>query len=140
MTLKSSSADNPKIIKLSGIVARGIGQSKLFTEIPWVKTQFIDKLGIKPYPGTFNILVVSEDTDKLNTVRHLKGIEIIPEDKSFCAAKSFPVLLNSKIKGAAIIPVVSNYPEAQLEVIAGENVKQGLSLNDGDPVEVEVYI
>ncbi len=140
MTSKSKSAGNREIIKLRGIVISGIGESKSFTEIPWVKKQFIDKLGIDPYPGTFNITVMAEDREKLNTVRESKGVEIMPEDTNFCTANSFPVLVNGKIKGAAIIPLVSNYPQARLEVISSENIKQALSLKDGDLVEVEVYL
>ncbi len=140
MTSKWHSASNHEIINLRGRVASGLKQSRFFTEIPWVKKQFIDKLGIEPYPGTFNITVIAEDREKLNTVRKSKGIEITPEDASFCAANSFHVMVNGKIEGAAIIPLVSNYPPAQLEVISSKNIKLSLSLKDGDPVEVEVYL
>ena len=140
MIHKSSNTGNREIIKLRGKVTRGIGQSRFFTEIPWVKKQFIDKLGIDPHPGTFNITVMAEDRGKLDTVRESKGIDIMPEDTNFCTANSFPVVVNGKIKGAAIIPLVPNYPQAQLEVISSENIKQVLSLKDGDLVEVEVYL
>jgi len=129
-----------RIVKLRGMVTSGLRQSRFFTEIPWVKKQFIDKLGINPYPGTFNVIVIAEDAGNLNTVRKSKGIEIVPEDTNFCTADSFPVLVNGKIKGAAIIPLVSNYPQAQLEVISTENIKQSLSLKDGDLIEIEVYL
>ena len=140
MTPKSSSANNGESVKLRGMVTSGLKESGFFTEIPWVKNQLIDKLGINPYPGTFNITVIAEDRDKLNMVRESKGIEIIPEDMNFCTANSFPVVVNGKIKGVAIIPLVSNYPLAQLEVISSENIKQALSLKDGGLVEVEVYL
>ena len=67
-------------------------------------------------------------------------MDIIPRDENFCPASSFPVLVGGRIKGAAIIPLVANYPQSQLEIISAENIKQALSLNDGDPVEVEVYL
>ncbi len=140
MAPKRHSVSNREIINLRGTVASGVNQSRFFTEIPWVKKQFIDKLGIEPHPGTFNITVIAEDMEKLNTVRKSKGVEIAPEDASFCAANSFPVMVNGKIEGAAIIPLVPNYPMAQLEVISSENIKRSLSLKDGDPVEVDVYL
>ncbi len=140
MTPNSSDAGSHEIIKLHGIVASGIYQSRFFTEIPWVRKQFAEKLGITPYPGTFNITVVAEDREKLNTIRESKGIEIVPEDTNFCAANSFPVLISDKIKGAAIIPLVPDYPQAQLEIISAENIRRSLSLKDGDLVEVEVYL
>jgi len=137
---KSSGTSNPGIIKLRGIVTSGLRESRFFTEIPWVKRQFVDKLGINPYPGTFNITILPEDRERLNAVRETKGVEIIPEDINFCSANSFPVLVSGKIKGAVIIPLVPNYPPAQLEIISPENIKQSLSLKDGDLVEVEVYL
>jgi riboflavin kinase len=140
MIRQPDNTGNRKAIKLRGIVTSGIGESKNFTEIPWVKEQFVDKLGINPYPGTFNIAVLAEDEAKLDTLRKSKGLEIIPQDEKFCIASSFPVLVNSRIRGATIIPLVANYPPAKLEIISAENIKQALSLNDGDLVEVEVYL
>ena len=127
-------------VKLRGIVTRGIGQSAFFTEIPWVRKQFAEKLSINPYPGTFNITIVAEDRDKLNQIRAAKGIEIVPEDEDFCAASSFPALINHRIKGAVIIPRVADYPETKVELISAEKVTESLSLKDGDQVEVEVYL
>ena len=140
MIPKRNSEIKREIVKLRGIAASGARESRFFTEIPWVKKQFVEKLGIDPHPGTFNIMVLDEDKEKLNTVRQSKGIEITPEDANFCTANSLPVLINGKIKGAAIIPMVANYPQSQLEVISTENIKQSLSLEDGDMVEIEVYL
>ncbi len=140
MALELSSNANPKIIKLHGIVTKGIGESRFFTEIPWVKEQFLNKLGIHTYPGTFNMIVLPEDEEKLNAVKKAKGVEIVPEDTNFCAANSFPALVSTTIKGAVIIPLVPDYPPAQLEIISSENIKRSLSLKDGDLVEVEVYL
>jgi len=140
MTPRSGHPGSQKTIKLHGIVTRGIGRSTFFTEIPWVRKQFAEKLGITPYPGTFNIAVVAEDREKLNQIREANGIEIMPEDKNFCAASSFPALINRQTKGAVIIPRVADYPETQLELISADNIKESLSLKDGDQVEVEVYL
>ena len=129
-----------KTIRISGIVTRGIGDSAFFTEIPWVKKQFTFKVGINAFPGTFNITVLPEDRKKLDRIRKARGIEIVTEDKGFCAACSFHVVVNGCIKGAVIIPQVDDYPEAQIEIIAAENIKSALSLSDGDRVEVEVYL
>ena len=140
MVRQLDSVDNYKVIRLRGIVTRGIGESKYFTEIPWLKEQFISKLGINPYPGTFNIVLPAKDRGKLDTIREVKGTEITPQDENFCAASSFTVLVEGRIKGAAIVPQVANYPPRQLEIISTENIKQALSLNDGDLVEVTVYL
>ncbi len=132
--------NDSRLIKVRGIVCGGVGESKLFTEIPWVRRQFINKLGINPYPGTFNITVVPEDEEKLHLIKDTKGVEITPEDVNFCSAKSFLVVVNRKIKGAIIIPLVLNYPHAQLEIISSEHIKESLSLKDGDIVDLEVRL
>ena len=132
--------NNAELIKVRGIVSSGVGESKVFTEIPWVRRQFIDKLGISPYPGTFNITVLPEDRERLNVIKNTKGVEIIPEDMNFCSANSFPALVNGRIRGAVIIPLIPGYPQAQLEIISSEHIKQSLSLKDGDLVDVEIRL
>jgi CTP-dependent riboflavin kinase len=47
---------------------------------------------------------------------------------------------NRKIKGAIIIPLVPDYPHAQLEIISSEHIKESLSLKDGDIVDLEVRL
>ncbi len=129
-----------KSVKLHGVVTSGTGEAGTITEIPWVKEQFINKLGINPYPGTFNITVLAEDREKLSTIRQARGIEIIPTDRDYCTGIGFPALVAGKIKGAVVIPLIPNYPPAQLEIIAPENIKRSLSVKDGDRVEVEVFL
>ncbi len=140
MTHELKDTSRQKIIKLHGIVTSGTGEAGTMTEIPWVRKQFIGKLGINPYPGTFNITVLAEDGEKLSTIRKAKGIEITPEDANYCAGISFPALVGGRVEGAVIIPLVPNYPPAQLEIISSENIRRSLSVKDGDLVEVEVYL
>jgi riboflavin kinase len=128
------------VTRLKGIVNGGTGKSKLFTELPWVRKQYREKLGIDPVPGTFNITVVQEDWNKLNSIRNAAGIEIVSEDGGYCAAKTFVVLINHRINGAAIIPLVPDYPERQLEIVSAEYIRRTFSLKDGDIVEVEVSV
>lgn len=139
MNVMTEMRNTPERVKVRGIVSSGVGESKLFTEIPWVRKQFAEKLGIDPCPGTLNIIVLPEDRNKLAAIKNLKGIEIVPEDSSYCTGKGFVASVNDRLRGAVIIPHVSNYPEAQLEIISSEHIKQSLALEDGDVVEVEIY-
>lgn len=127
-------------IMVHGVVTSGTGEAGTITEIPWVKEQFINKLGINPYPGTFNITVLAEDREKLDTIRQSRGIEIIPTGANYCTGIGFPAIVAGKIKGAVVIPLIPNYPPAQLEIIAPENIKRSLAVKDGDRVEVEVFL
>jgi len=104
-----------------------------------VKRQFIEKLSIDPYPGTLNLEI--NDLQSLRIFKELKakkGIEITPEDPSFCSAQCYPVLINGLLKGAIVFPLVKDYPENKMELIAPKNIKKALSVKTGDDLEVEV--
>jgi riboflavin kinase len=126
-------------ITVRGVVSSGIGESRLFTELPWVKKQFIEKLGINPCPGTFNVTIYGKDRKKLEKIRRAEGVQIVPEDVNYCSGKAFNVRINDRVSGAAIIPLVSGYPEDKLEIISSEHLKQHFSLKNGDEVEVTIF-
>lgn len=104
-----------------------------------MKRQFIEKLSIDPYPGTLNLEIV--DPASLRTFKELKtkkGIEITPEDPSFCSAQCYSVLINGQLKAAIVFPLVEGYPENKMELIASEKIKEAFFLNTGDLLEVEI--
>jgi CTP-dependent riboflavin kinase len=104
-----------------------------------VRKQFISNLAIDPYPGTLNLEIV--DPESLQTFKELKamkGIEITPEDPSFCSAKCYQVLIQGQLKGAIVLPMVKDYPENKMELIAPQNIKEALSMKAGDYLEVEI--
>jgi riboflavin kinase len=107
--------------------------------IPWVREQFMEKLGIDPYPATLNLEVKNpQDLDKLKEVKNRAGIEILPMDQGFCSAKCFHVWICGTVKGAIVIPLVEDYPESKLEIIASERLVDLLSLKVGDIVPIEI--
>ena len=126
-------------ISVKGRITEGLKESSLFTRLPWVREQFIIKLGIDPYPGTLNLDIISKkDIAKLREIKKKKGIKIVPSEPGFCSAKGFHVLVCGKIKGALIIPQVPDYPEYKLEIISSCKIRDLLSLKDGDLVTVEI--
>ena len=126
-------------MKIRGRIVEGLREAGNFTQIPWVKRQFIEKLSIDPYPGTLNLEIV--DPESLQAFRKLKaskGFEITPEDPSFCSAQCYPVLINGLLKAAIVFPLVDGYPENKMELIASQNIKEALSVKAGDDLEVEI--
>jgi riboflavin kinase len=104
-----------------------------------VKRQFISKLSIDPYPGTLNLEIVDpESLQSFNSLKTKKGVEIIPEDPSFCSAQCYSVLINGQLKAAIVFPLVKDYPENKMELIASKNIKETLSVKAGDDLEVEI--
>jgi len=135
--MKPSASD---FVAIKGRLTKGLKESRLFTHIPWVRGQFITKLGIDPYPGTLNLEIIdNQDIEKLKEIKKQKGIEIIPAEPGFCSAKCFHVLVCGKVKGALIIPQVSGYPESKVEIISSDRIRDVLSLEVGDLVPVEIF-
>ena len=124
---------------IKGKIREGLKESSFFTHVPWVREQFINKLGIDPYPGTLNLEIIdAQDLEKFKRIKRRKGIEIIPLEPGFCSAHCFPVLVCGKIKGALVIPQVPQYPESKIEIISSEKIRDVLSLKVGDLVHVEI--
>jgi CTP-dependent riboflavin kinase len=104
-----------------------------------VKRQFIEKLSIDSYPGTLNLEIIDlESLQSFKELKSKKGIEITPEDPSFCSAQCYPVLIGRRLKGAIVLPMIEDYPENKMELIASQNIKKALSAKAGDDLEVEI--
>jgi CTP-dependent riboflavin kinase len=117
----------------------GIRVASDFTQVPWVKDQFACKLAIDAYPGTLNLEITEpEDLKAFDSLKTCEGVEITPEQASFCSARCYPVLIAGKIKGAIVFPCVADYPRNKLELIAPVHVRNTLSLKAGDIIEVEL--
>ncbi len=126
-------------VKIRGRIVEGLQVSANFTQIPWVRKQFISKLSIDPYPGTLNLEIIDQkDLENFTKLKATRGVEITPEDSSFCTGNCYFVLIEGKLKGAIILPVVENYPKDKIELIASLNIKEALSVNTGDFLEVEI--
>ncbi len=125
--------------RIMGKIVEGLGVGRDFTCIQWVKAQFISKLAIDPYPGTLNLEISDpQDLQAFETVKATAGIEITPEDPSFCKGKCFQVLINGRLRAAIVLPMVEGYPSIKMELITSENVKEVLTVKTGDYLEVEI--
>ena len=127
--------------RIIGRLATGIGMGKIFTQLDWAKSQFAEKLGIDPWPGTVNVIV--DDPDSFPVWVRLKrtvGIHMDnPNDGPHdCDAKCWPVTIGDGIEGAIVFPLVDDYPPAQVEVIAAVGVRDALGIEDGDRVTLTI--
>jgi riboflavin kinase, archaea type len=123
-------------IRFSGKLFSGLAQGAQFTQLEWVQKQWKTKLGFIPHPGTFNLKLAHE---YLSLARELKerkvSIEIEPPSSDFCRAKCYRVSVGG-VKGAIVIPIVYSYPDDIIEILAPRNLRQALSVADGDDVWV----
>jgi riboflavin kinase len=117
----------------------GIRVAADFTQVPWVKNQFACKLSVEAYPGTLNLEITEpDDLRAFENLKASKGIEITPEQPSFCSAMCYPVLIAGQVKGAIVFPLVEDYPGNKMELIAPVHIRKTLSLSAGDIIEVEI--
>lgn len=125
-------------VKLSGNVITGLGKGALFTELDWVNKQFIDKLGIDPYPGTLNIhLTENRIISNWQMLQDTAAYTIYGSKTEDCDARCYPVYIADQYTGAIVLPLIENYPGDQIEIISPIPLRQSLSLQDGDPLVIK---
>lgn len=124
---------------VKGTVFSGKNEGVKFIKLSWVREQIMEKLGFAPYLGTLNIKLTKNDSAKLKrTLKKAKSIEISPAE-GFCRGRCFKAHLGN-IKCAIVIPEIAEYPEDVLEIIAPANLRKKLQLEDGDKVEVKIFL
>jgi riboflavin kinase len=134
-------AEYPPSVTLEGVVFTGLGEGAYYTSKEEYRKQFIEKLGIDPYPGTLNLKLTTEyDMKTRAELEAYPAIEIEgfkSEDRSFGIVKCYPAVMDNKVKGAIITALRSHYDASVIEIIASVNLRKHLKLKDGHKVKVE---
>jgi CTP-dependent riboflavin kinase len=125
-------------LQIEGEVCSGVGEGARFTQLDWVRREFLAKMGFEPYPGTFNLRMGGPDWAKAREVLAREpGISITPE-AGFCAAKCFHVVVAGIITGGVVFPEVAGYPSDKVEVISAVPIRVALGARDGDRVTLSM--
>jgi phosphoglycolate phosphatase len=125
--------------EICGNLVSGLGKGALFTDLDWAKSQFIEKLGIDPFPGTLNLrLNDNRIKTEWQSLQETESYTIHASDPDSCDARCYPVFINEQYAGAIVVPLIENYPEDQLEIIAPISLRENLSIEDGDLVKLEM--
>lgn len=124
---------------LIGKVVSGVRKAAYFTQLEWVQEQCLEKLGFKPYPGTLNLEISERDFPIIEALKKEEGIELMPPDPTFCAAKAMPLTIGH-VSGAIIIPAeeVRVHGKQVIEVISPLRLKETLRVDDGDYLTLTV--
>src|SRR5579875_1110034 len=109
---------------VKGIVFTGIGEGGYYVTRKYYETQFLEKLGFKPFPGTLNLrLVEPKSRYILETYPHI----FIPGTKTkystYGWVKCFPAKINGKLRGSIITLERTHYDEGVIEVISPHNLR-----------------
>jgi CTP-dependent riboflavin kinase len=124
---------------LKGKVVSGVRKAAYFTQLDWVQQQCLNKLGFRPYPGTLNVEISEESLPIVEALQREQGIELIPPDTKFCAARAM-LLSVGGVSGALIIPAedVRVHGKNIVEVISPLRLKDALQVKDGEPLTLIV--
>ena len=124
---------------IRGEVSEGLGEGGYYICQPQYIKQFEEYLGFKPFEGTLNLKIVTEDVGKIDVIRNNMGITIkgfTSEDRTFGNVIAY----KAKIKNldcAIVVPERSHYRET-IEIICQYHLRRTLSLENGERVEVKV--
>jgi riboflavin kinase, archaea type len=125
-------------IFFEGTVFSGQGRGKKFVELPWFKGQVEEKLGFSPYPGTLNLVLTGKKVENRRLLEVSNGLMVKPQTGYYSG-----VMFRASIDGlecAVVIPIMPNYPNDVLEVIAPIYLREKLKLADGSLVAVSVNV
>ncbi len=125
--------------QLTGRVVTGKGEGARLTQLDWARAQFVEKLGIDPFPGTLNLTL--DTSDALTTWAEwqtTRGVVIEPPNAEWCNARCYPVRIAEQINGAIVLPKVHGYAPTQIEIIANVSLREKLRLRDGDALTLEI--
>lgn len=123
---------------LSGKVVTGLGEGQYYISLEGYRTQFIEKLGFDPYPGTLNIKLDSQSVELRKGISaDIRISGFMDQNRTFGRGSCFVVMIRD-IKGAVIVPERTHYPENIIEIIAPVNLRKHFDLTDGSTVQVEV--
>ena len=131
----------PQDIEISGKVSSGLGEGQYYLGQEEYLTQIEKNLGFKPFPGTLNITVTSEEYSKLDLLPESAMIQIggfEAQGRTFGKADCIPVFI-SKIECAIIIPDRSHHTDV-LEIISKVQLRKKLSLKDGDEISIQLKL
>ncbi|MFO7926972.1 MAG: DUF120 domain-containing protein [Halobacteriota archaeon] len=133
-------------VTLRGVVTSGMGEGSHYISLPGYMRQFRDRLGYEPFPGTLNVELSEEGIrtrarmDALDPIR-IDGWE--DDDRTYGPAFCWPATIETadgtRYEGAHVIaPERTHHGTEQLEVIAPDRLRETLSIDDGDTLQIHV--
>lgn len=132
--------------RINGVIFSDLGRASSFMALEWVQRALLKSLGFAPYPATLNLRPAAQkDASAWERVqREMKGIELPPVNGGFCRAQLFLVQImmaaqtgSRTVRGAILLPEVTDYPKDKIEVVAPVRLKDSLGVRDGDELMLE---
>jgi riboflavin kinase len=132
-------------VTLTGSVTSGMGEGRHYISLSGYMEQFREKLGYEPFPGTLNVDLDPASVDRRARMDamepvHIEGWE--DEERTYGPAYCWPASVEADGEtyedASVIAPERTHHGADQLEVIAPDELREALGLEDGTEVTVSV--
>jgi riboflavin kinase len=132
-------------VELVGTVTSGMGEGRHYITLPGYMEQFREKLGYEPFPGTLNVDLTPESVRSRARLDTFEPITIEgweAEDRTYGPAYCYPASISTGGRAYddahVIAPERTHHGDDHLELIAPDELREELSLDDGTEVSVRV--
>ena len=143
-TLRGAIESQPVQYDFRGRVFTGFGEGGYYVSMRGYARQFYTRLGFEPFPGTLNMrLSLPAQIEQRRQLQFLKGIEVQGfEDgsRSYGPVKCFRATFEGRFPAAVLGIERTHYDHTVIEVIARENLRRELGLEDGDECSVTAFL
>jgi riboflavin kinase len=127
-------------LNFRGRLFTGLKEGAYYISLKGYSKPFFRALGFKPFPGTLNLRLATEEMlEQRRRLEHLKGTEVpgfTDGKRSYGPVKCFKASIAGKHPGAVLAIERTHYDSSVLEVISPVNLRKALKLQDGDEVSV----
>ncbi|WP_299335743.1 DUF120 domain-containing protein [Haloplanus sp.] len=134
-------------LTLHGTVTSGMGEGRHYISLSGYMTQFRERLGYEPFPGTLNVDLTAESVRARGELGALKA-DATPidgwedDDRTFGPATCYAARAeagDATYGGAhVIVPERTHHDATQLELIAPVELRDTLGIDDGDALTVRL--
>ena len=133
-------------VSLRGTVTSGMGEGRHYISLSGYQTQFAERLGYEPFPGTLNVDLTEESARTRAGMDALEPVDIdgwADEERTYGPAYCWPATIETPdgdhyTETHVIAPERTHHGADQLELIAPEQLRETLELEDGDELEIHV--
>jgi riboflavin kinase len=121
---------------MEGKIRSGRGEGKKYIGMEVYQKAFQEILGYRPFPGTLNLEVDEEEREKFEKRTESEEItDVYRDGDRLSDVDVFPCRIEG-IECAALNLEKTDHPYSILEVVAPVELREKLSLEDGDTVRI----
>lgn len=142
--LRKTLDSSPSNIELKGSLVSGMGEGAYYMSLKGYTSQFKEKIGYVPFPGTLNIKL--DQKEFIEAIKHLDvqdGIKIngfSDGKRTYGWVKCFAAEINGSIKCHLIRLERTHHDPSVIELISKANIRKEKKISDGSNIKIKVLV